>query len=306
MPVPSRNQWYYSGGFCGALSIQSIALSHGVYLSQKLIRQAAPPGGGHGDRTDGYEILHTNIQTALDKLKFSYNRWNYETEPTPQSNAYLAWLKQELASGHAVVWFIMCSGDNHNTYGLAAYDHIEPVFGIFSNRTLTDLNVYPDDVLVHGSDWDQNGYYRPFNSLVDSSKNGPKLTGNCSKAVPTGGGPNEAYPCLMNLIDYGWSIKGLMDPEERLVPTNLAISGNGQEPHTGQPLTTTITIPGPLKAGSKYITYRWDGTLNFPTDSKFEQSNFSTSWAFEATQVAHSFEDKIDSSTAVYYGTIAA
>jgi hypothetical protein len=35
------------------LSIQSIALSYGVWISQLIIRQNAPPGGGHGNPNDG-------------------------------------------------------------------------------------------------------------------------------------------------------------------------------------------------------------------------------------------------------------
>ena len=30
--------------------------------------------------------------------------------------------------------FLMCKGDSHNAYGLGAFDHIEPIFGIYSNN----------------------------------------------------------------------------------------------------------------------------------------------------------------------------
>jgi len=305
--VPSREQWSYSGGFCGALSIQSIALSYGVWISQYLIRQAAPYGGGHGNPTDGYEVLHTNISPCLTNLSFIYSSWPYNSMPQPQSNAYLAWLKQQLTSGRPVVWFIMCSGDQHDTYGLAAYDHIEPVFGIYSNHILTDPNVYQDDVLVHGSDWDLYGYYRPFNTLVDSASDGPVLTGNCSQAQTEGGGPNEAYPCVMNLIDYGWSIHGLMDPLKRLIPTSLSVTGDqGYEPPTSEPLSGTVLVQGPLTPGSSYTTYRWDGTSTFPTNSKFESSSYTNKWNYVATSSTYTFQDSnpIQSGTAVYYGTI--
>jgi hypothetical protein len=73
---------------------------------------------------------------------------------------YINFVNLTFLLGNPVVWFIMCSGDGHNTYGLANYDHIEPVFGIYSNHPLSDLTVYNDDVLVHGSDWDLYRYYR--------------------------------------------------------------------------------------------------------------------------------------------------
>ena len=69
MAVPSRQQWEQGGGYCGSLSIQAIAQSYGAWISQAEVRKAAGPGGGHGDKENGYEILHTNIGGALDNLK---------------------------------------------------------------------------------------------------------------------------------------------------------------------------------------------------------------------------------------------
>ena len=47
----------------------------------------------------------------------------------------------------------MCGMMSHNAYEIpnAHYDHVEPILGIYSNRSLDDFNVYPDDVLVHTS-----------------------------------------------------------------------------------------------------------------------------------------------------------
>jgi hypothetical protein len=108
MPAAPRLQWWTSGGYCGALSVQSIALGFGVWVSQDLVRKAAPPGGGHGDPADGYEILHTNIEAALENLRLVNTAFPWQTAPLPQSNAYLLWLKQQLRAGSPVVWFIMC------------------------------------------------------------------------------------------------------------------------------------------------------------------------------------------------------
>lgn len=246
--VPARIQWWTDGGYCGSVSIQSNALNFGVWISEALIRKAAPNGGGHGNPSAGYEILHTNIETALQSLKLTYNAWPYKTAPQPQYPAYLQWLKQELVAGHPIVVFVLCSGDRHNSYGLAEYDHIEPVFGIYSNSSLeTDGDtVFPDDVLVHGSDWDQFGYYRRFDTMVDSAKHGSKLTGNCSKAAAHGGGANEAYPCFMDDINYGYAITGFVDPLERSVYTSLSVDGDGAEPQQGSlALTGTVTVHGP-------------------------------------------------------------
>ena len=79
----------------------------------------------------------------------------------------------------------MCKGDAHQSYNIpnATYDHIESVFGIWSNHPLSDPTVYPDDVLVHTSgyalDGTENlGYYRRFDSLVDTIE----MNGNCTDA----------------------------------------------------------------------------------------------------------------------------
>jgi hypothetical protein len=62
-------------------------------------------------------------------------------------------MKSKLAEGYGVVWLIMCKGSDHNMYNIphATYDHLETVFGIYSNHSLSDHTVYPDDVLVHTS-----------------------------------------------------------------------------------------------------------------------------------------------------------
>ncbi len=33
LPTAPRHQWEWDGGFCGSLSIQTIALAHGVWIS---------------------------------------------------------------------------------------------------------------------------------------------------------------------------------------------------------------------------------------------------------------------------------
>lgn len=249
--------------------------------------------------------MHTNIEQALTTLKLNSNRYPFERVLTPQSGNYLSWLKQELVQGHPVVWFIMCSGDRHNSYDLAHYDHIEPVFGIFSNRSLTDPTVYGDDVLVHGSDWDTLAYYRRFDSLVDSAFNGRKLIGNCSAAVPYGGGPNEAYPCVMNELDYGWAITGLVDPLHRIIPTSLVVNGSGVEPRVNTTLIGIVSIEG-MTIGRTYKTFRFDGIENFPVNSQFEKSKFSKTFTINARSSKSSLTDPtpINSGSAVYYVTV--
>merc|ERR1719379_135772 len=66
-PVQSRSQWTDSGGYCGALSVQAIAMSYGAYISQAQVRLAT--GGGQGETG---MVMNYNIQKALDKLKLTH------------------------------------------------------------------------------------------------------------------------------------------------------------------------------------------------------------------------------------------
>jgi len=116
--------------------------------------------------------------------------------------------------------FPICKGDENRGYGIGHFAHIEPIWGIYSNHPLTDPNVYEDDVLVHGSDWQTGpkhlGYFRPFNSLPD----GLKMEGNCKNAG-SGFGKNEMYPCVYDKITYGNSITGIIDTENQTLPLSL-------------------------------------------------------------------------------------
>lgn len=156
-----------------------------MWISEDIIRKNAADGGGHGDPTEGYEILHTNIEGAMTNLGLNYEAFDYQNTPLPQSYSYISWLKSQLARGRGVVWFIMCAGDRHDSYGIqnATYDHIESVFGLWSNHTLSDPQVYPDDILVHTSGYAPDGtknlgYFRRFDSLIDTTA----MNGNCSAA----------------------------------------------------------------------------------------------------------------------------
>lgn len=82
----------------------------------------------------------------------------------------------------------MCKGDSHNAYGLGAYDHIEPIFGIYSSHPLEDVplnetQLYDDDWIQHASNYapdgnEDNGYFRLIKNFTDDKK----MQGNCKDA----------------------------------------------------------------------------------------------------------------------------
>lgn len=184
-PQPGQ-QWNIAGGFCGAFSLQHAALASGAWLSQDLVRKAnrGQPGPHHmhGDTTVGFEVMPSNVAYTAAALRLRYDEWDYSAPP-PQAPAYLRWLKKHLAAGAPVAWFPICKGDPHECYpdscpGGGHTDHVEAMYGIFSNHPLDDPAVYPDDVILHLSDQDLSPYYRPLLSLPDTLA----MAGNCAAA----------------------------------------------------------------------------------------------------------------------------
>lgn len=270
--VVPRYQWTGSGGFCGSSSIQSIIQSFGAYYSQDLIRKAAPKSEGHGNPIQGYEILHSNIEPALQALGIKYNAWDWQYEPLPQGLKYLSWLKSQLLQDNGVVQFVICKGDAHQAYSASnVYDHIEPFFKLYTNHGVNDSTVFDDDIVAHGSGYSPDGeanmgYFRPMISLLDDLK----MEGNCAVAHE-GWMQNEMYPCLYENQTFGYALKGIecgFDTELRLGQPLTLFVNNTKEPNIrdGEEavyLQGEVVISN-LLVGSRYAIYRWDNYKTFP------------------------------------------
>eukprot|EP00755_Sulcionema_specki_P025032 Sspe_Gene.82394::Locus_54004_Transcript_1_2_Confidence_0.667_Length_1574::g.82394::m.82394 len=309
LPLSPRKQWGDSGGYCGSLSVQSGALYFGAWISQEQVRKATDHGEGHGNPEKGYEILPTNIEQALRNLHLTYDAFDYN-QTKPQAPAYKAFLKRHLVASHPVVWFVMCRGDGDqipypgSNPNNGRFSHIEPVWGIYSNHSFDDLTVYDDDVLVHGSDWDQEGYYRAFHTLVDE----PSMDGNCRNAgnFP---GVNEMYPCIYSQVDYGYAITGFEDPKKVAKHAVLAVD-SWDEPDMNNPLKRPsdmhgkLTISG-LVAGKEYTVYRFNGRENVPTDSNYDHG-YEHKYTFVAQGAQHTWEDPntFKSNSATFYRVV--
>ena len=125
LPVTPRQQWNFAGGFCGSLSIQTAHLAFGAWISQGLVREANTFGAGHCDggspgrpgpkKGEGCEVGALNLGQTAQGLKLHYDEWDYNSTK-PQSARYKAWMKKHLVQGHAIVWLIMCKGDDPCPY----------------------------------------------------------------------------------------------------------------------------------------------------------------------------------------------
>jgi hypothetical protein len=263
----------------------------------------------HGDDQLGFEVMPSNVAYTARALRLTYEEFDYGQQ-TPQAASYKRWLKSQLARGHPVVFFPMCAGDGHVPYpgsnpNGGHVDHVEPIWGIFSNHPLDDPVVYDDDWIVHASDQDFQPYYRPLNSLDDS----PAFEGNCKNAQP-GFRLNEMYPCFDGNVTYGLAVTGI-DIAGDTIPTVLSTDGAVQEPNVrlGEPAVglTGWVMMSQLQKGAEYAVYRFDRTDSLPASTaELATAHFTWQHIFKAASASATYPDPVDipSNGAVYYITV--
>eukprot|EP00930_Biecheleria_cincta_P035313 TRINITY_DN24292_c0_g1_i1.p1 TRINITY_DN24292_c0_g1~~TRINITY_DN24292_c0_g1_i1.p1 ORF type:complete len:364 (-),score=47.56 TRINITY_DN24292_c0_g1_i1:167-1258(-) len=297
-------QWMQHGGYCGAWSVQRAALAKGAYISQQQVRDHAKFGGGHDE-----EILNTNIDGAFSRLRIRTEDFKFNVLPTPQSDAYLEFMKKHLLSDNPVIWMVMFGADSYPDPGYTmdnqtngVYGHIEPVVGIMSNHPFTDEVVHDDDVFAYFDDASKQTLYVSANKVAGTCNYGGSQT--CRASCPAGFfGIGQ---CVWNQRGYIYAIQDFLD-ERDAVPASLSISPFASEPYTrggDKPIeiTGTLTAKG-LKAGSKYDIYRWGSA-----EDAFVYNDANKIATFIATKETHTFEDptKFLSSSATYYRVVPA
>lgn len=302
-PNPGQ-QWNINGGFCGAWSTQQCGLSVGAWVSQDLVRKANRDQQGiqhnmHGDRTEGYEVMPINVEYTATHLKYKQSQWDY-TQGSPQATAYKKWLKSHLVQGHCIVWFPICKGDGHDCYQGSCpnggqCDHVEPMYGIYSNHPFSDTTVYEDDWILHSSDQDYEPYFRPIKTLEDDLS----MRGNCLHAG-SGFGKNEMYPCFDEKVTYGLAVTGL--DVKGTLPVNLVVDID-EEPNVRsgarpKQVHGKVTVNG-LTTGNSYSIYRYNSTSSLPSGPPFKGGIHT----FKATASTYTYADPntFASNTAVYY-----
>uniref|UniRef100_A0A7S2F8Z7 Uncharacterized protein n=1 Tax=Octactis speculum TaxID=3111310 RepID=A0A7S2F8Z7_9STRA len=297
------------------------ALAFGAWISQDLVRKAnrnqSIPHYMHGDPDLGYEVVPTNIAYTAEMLKLAYDEWDY-SEPSPQAAAWKKWTKGHLVKGQPVVMMPLCQGDSHSCYPFSCpngghMDHVEPIFGIFSNHSFDDPDVYDDDVILHASDQDLQTYYRPMSTLEDSVE----MDNNCA-AAQAGFGLNEMYPCIDESVTYSLAVMGFAvnDEDSSLVPVALTVNvPNASEPDVRRgeepvQLFGVVTVGPGLVQGARYSLYRFSGTDSLPQSPPFDvgyEHVFSFEYDTEDDEAADPgffvYEDPnpFFSDTAVYY-----
>ena len=295
--VQPGTQWMDAGGYCGSWATQRAVLAKGAWLSQQVVRDHTEGCGGHDE-----EILSCNIDEAWTNLKIDYNRFDFETEPLPQTQAYFKWLKAQLAAGHTVAWMLMWSGQSYPIYNLkppsGMYGHVEPVIGIQSDHPLNDTTVYDDDTVVHYTDSGTSTVYRKISTLpCEWSKVGDKA--KCGL---------YSYG-LGNPYGFGWAAKGFTPDVKSAIaaPASLHVDPWKKEPdtrsgETPEALQGTLTATE-LEAGVAYDVYRWDSV-----GEAFSYRDAYKKASFTATSDSYTYTDdsSFQSNGATYYRVVRA
>lgn len=279
LAIPPRAQWENANGFCGEMSIQSIALSYGAWISQQVARTVA----------GGELLLGVNEVTALRALHLDYTLWDSQSAQ-PQAERFLAWIKDNLQHGVPVIYAVYLSDAGND----ADYDHIVPAVGI-------DATTF--------------GGYDGTDRLAMNTNFGARITKTLASLPATRqscavNGANGG--CVPRNVDYGVAVRGITDAQRATLPTTMTVA-ESSEPNVSigeiaRQMTATVTVSG-LTAGSSYALLRYDDYRTMPTNAtaaQFLASSHTLRTNFVATGPTFTFVDPVTfrSSGATYYRAV--
>jgi len=261
LDIPPREQWNNDNGYCGSCSIQTAALSHGMYVSQKIVRETV------GDE----EVLPgINLEDALDALNLEYESWDREDHDMEE---YLQWVKKKIDSENPVIFTVNVAGLD-NEY----YDHIMLAVGYASEN----VNEYDrEDILVYNDGFESVHLNQSFTELRDDTNhyylNPTWHYGTVIKGIKD----PEDVTLPVHLEMDSWS-----EP-------NVSV---GEGPIL---LNATIIVES-LEVGQSYVLLRYEDYESAPV-SGFSMANSDHHINFTAGERSMSFPDSFYSDgTALY------
>lgn len=276
--IPPRLQWQNDHGYCGEVSIQSIGLYYGAWISQGLIRQIAR----------GEVLLGLNAEQVLRRLHFTFRTWDTVGQPRPQFCAFMSWLKFNLTQGVPCIAGIYLSGFPH-----ADYDHIVPVVGVISAQPKS-MAYDPKDVLIYHNLFSLRPMYRAFGRLGATRE-------HAKAGMAEGGNIPWRYV-------YGVAVTGLQDEGAITLPVRLSVDAPS-EPNLANEkriaMRGVVTVSR-LIPGHRYILLRFDEVSKVPIRGgaeAFLESRYSARVEFQACDAMWTYADPkpIFSNGATYY-----
>lgn len=269
--IVPRLQWNENFGYCGETSFISAGMNLGQYCSQFTARSLASPGvPQHEERSQ--LLLGVNEVAAATAMRL--DGFPFDTSSQTSTPQYLAWVKENTLAGRTVIIGVFNNGirlrewSNPND-GDPNYDHIGPILGIASRRSLQhDAGTYyPEDILT----FDDNGLYGPGPEGYQfrySYHFGP-FQGTRQQANQPHG---PLYMERDRPPNYAYAVTGVLDFDGATIPVRLTASRHDEPqighhsniPPTPEPLrlTATVTLPDPAQS---YNLYLYDDFARVPT-----------------------------------------
>jgi len=265
LDIQPRQQMDPNGGYSAETSLQTLALYHGAYLSQNMIRTiAAAP-----------MIIGGNATTVLDTLHIKYLAWTSSGAP-PQASKFLEWVKAELESGMPVMYGVYVSDA---TTPQTTYDNAVPAIAIQA----TTPTVFDASDTLTSSDNDGGKVLRVAGTLMADRA-------GCQKPGDQGG-------CVPTDVDYGIAILGIVDKQHASLPVNVKVDVDPEPNEAGGdaavPVNATVVATG-LTPGHAYSLLRFDDYTKLPTNATAAQmlaAPHNQRYDFTATDVLYTLRD---------------
>jgi len=146
LDIPARHMWGWSPpapktavGYCGEMSVQTVGLYYGNYISQDAARHTnGGPSKHHSLLLAGHhekDSHPSSVSHALKVLNFNYSIWN-DYHPQPQHSAFIEWARGAINVGEPVIFGVFMTIHHDKDY-----DHIVPMVGYDRN------SIYFNDLL---------------------------------------------------------------------------------------------------------------------------------------------------------------
>ena len=248
LDIPPRFMWGWGpnvSGYCGSMTIQSIAIYYGSYVSQDRVRGLS---GGHDGK---HEVMlgRGGCCAAIDmmsKLSLNASQWSYWSASRPQSKAFLSWMRQAVKQQEPVAFGVFMQTETNE-----GFDHIVPLVG-----------------------FERDGGTLVFNDLHSRVALRKQLPGfvatraACRRALPWS--ERFAY-CLPSDVNYGIRVHGNSDSEGALYPARLIMdewtepdySAEDSKGESPKLLGATLHTRG-LTPGRKYSVLVFDDWTRVP------------------------------------------
>lgn len=263
-----RLQWNANDGYCGETSFISAGMAVGQYTSQWTARALASPDVPQ-TRASSQLLLGANDLAAARRMRLDARA--FPTDRIPGTAAFLVWVKRHFLAGNQVI-----IGVNNNVRELNeplpgekdSYDHIVPVFGIGSHRSLarsSDDYLVSDTITISDNGLHNIGQNYPF--LYTYRFDEFPMSRRAANRL---GGP--LYSLDAGTHHYGTAVTGVLDPTRVTIPVRLTSNVRGEglqnqsalaDPPPARPITLTahVTIPD---ASHSYDVYLYDDFAKVP------------------------------------------